>query len=45
MKRLVRLAAVAAFLVSMALVSGCDPTKTGGGGYDQPYDRNTGYYK
>lgn len=32
-------------LALIALLAGCDPTKTGGGGYQQPYDSGTGQYK
>lgn len=45
MKRMIHLVLVAALFAGMLLVSGCDPVKPGGGGYDQPYDSNNGQYK
>ena len=37
-------AVVAAVLAVIVCLTGCDPKKTGGGGKDQTYDRETGRY-
>ena len=45
MKLITRFAAIAAILACLAFLSGCDPTKPGGGNQPQRYDPGNGQYK